>query len=74
MGNAILQIEAAGIGSFDVRTKQGLYAGVLAPRKDGTYRVYFNGNCTRGSQRKFNSVNDAISFIIERRVKKGWRV
>ena len=74
MNNAILSLTEAGPGSFDVRTRNGAFAGVVAPRKDGTYSVYFNSNATRGSVRKFPSVNDALAYIIDRRTKKGWGV
>ncbi len=59
--------------SFDVRTKGGAFAGVVSERfKTGDVKVYFNGSATRGSARKFASVQEAINFIHARRVKKGW--
>ena len=60
--------------SFDVRLPGGGFAGVITPRKDGTYRVWFNSEATRGSARKFVSIAAAVEYIRARRVKKGWRV
>lgn len=59
--------------SFEVRTKGGAFAGVVSERfKTGACRVWFNSTATRGSDRKFASVQDAVAFIHDRRVKKGW--
>lgn len=59
--------------SFDVRTKTGAYAGLISENfKNGMAKVYFNSNATRGSSRKFQSVESALDFIHARRVKKGW--
>lgn len=58
--------------SFDVRCKSGAYAGVISDQADGTVKVYFNSNCTRGSKRKFSSRQDAITFIHQRREKRGF--
>lgn len=33
-----------------------------------------DSNATRGSQRKFASVETALAYIVERRVKKGWGI
>lgn len=58
--------------SFDVRSKTGAYAGIISWNGDkGFAKVYFNGNATRGSARKFPSIEAAMDFIHARRVKRG---
>lgn len=76
---SILGLEHAGATkegqSFDVRTKRGSFAGLVTENfRSGVVRVYFNSNATRGSARKFASINDALGYIIDRRMKKGWTV
>jgi hypothetical protein len=71
----MLQLTSAGINSFDVATKAGRFAGVIAWNERGDfYRVYFDSNATRGSKRKFTSVQDAVAFIRERRIRKGFSI
>lgn len=75
----MLQLDYAGSTqegrSFDVRTRNGAYAGLIAEHyRTGTTRVYFNSNATRGSARKFSSVEAAVEYIVSRRIKKGWRI
>jgi len=71
----MFSLEWAGIKSFDVKTRTGAYAGLIALSNSGDFwRVYFDSNCTKGSQRKFSSVEDAISYIEARRIKKGWKI
>ena len=61
--------------SFDVRTKRGAFAGLVTENfRSGVVRVYFNSNATRGSARKFASINDALGYIIKRRMKNGWGI
>ena len=60
--------------AFDVFTRHGNYAGIITEKYGKHCSVYFDSNCSRGSARKFPSVQDAAEFIIARRVKKGWRV
>lgn len=57
--------------SFDVRTQGGAYAGIISDAADGTVRVYFNSNATRGSKRKFADRQSALEFIHQRREKRG---
>lgn len=52
----------------------GQFAGIVSERYGKSVRVWFNGSATRGSQRKFASVDEAVKFIHDRRVKKGWTV
>ena len=63
-----------GVGqSFEVRTQGGAFAGIVSERfKTGACKVWFNSTATRGSARKFSSVQEAVNFIHARRVKKGW--
>lgn len=68
----MFSLDYAGPAAFDVRTKRGAYCGVIAQSPKGDWRVYFNSNATKGSQRRFPTPEAAIAFIYERRVKKGW--
>lgn len=68
-----LILTSAGIKSFDVWTSTGRFAAVIGwNKKRDDYSVFFNSNATRGSKRRFKSVDDAVTFVRERRVKKGW--
>lgn len=75
----MLQIDYTGATkegrSFDATTRTGAFAGIIAENyKTGVVRVYFNSTATKGSARKFRSIQEAAGYIIERRIKKGWRV
>lgn len=63
-----------GVGqSFEVTTKGGAFAGIVSERfKTGQVKVWFNSTATRGSARKFQSVQAALEFIHNRRASKGW--
>jgi len=79
MSNAILALEDCGGDkngrAFDVRTRGGAFAGIISERySTGIVQVYFNSSCTKGSQRKFRSVNEAAEFMVARRIKKGYAV
>ena len=72
----IYQLEIAGsVGqniSYDVRTKNMAYCGIVAWKGDkGFAKVYFNSNATKGSARKFPSIDAALDFIHTRRERKG---
>lgn len=70
-----MNLTPAGIKSYDVHTARGAFAGVIAwNQKRDDYGVYFNSTCTRGSKRRFESVEDAVEFIRQRRIKKGWSI
>lgn len=71
MTNEIFELNSAGIECWDVFTKNGRYAGLIVTRKDGTFRHYYNSNGTKGSAKKFKTINDAIDNIRARRAKKG---
>lgn len=60
--------------AYDIRTRRGGFAGVVSVKTDGTARVYFNSNATRGSARKFTNITVALDYIYDRRIKKGWGV
>ena len=61
--------------SFEVSTRSGAFAGIISESfKTGAVKVWFNTTATKGSARKFASINEALSFIYSRRVSKGWRV
>ena len=60
--------------SFDVHTKGGAFAGIVAEHYGRGVKVYFNTNATRGSARTFTDIPAALDFIHARRIKKGWRV
>lgn len=70
-----MELVLVGIKSYDVFTSKGGFAGVIAwnPKRD-QHRVYFNTTCSRGSKRWFKSLDDAVNFIRDRRIKKGWHV
>ncbi len=70
----MLQLTYAGPNAFDLWTKHNAYAGLIAQKKAGYWMVYFNANATRGSVRKFATAQEAIAYVIARRIKKGWRV
>lgn len=75
----MLQLDYAGATkdgrSFDARTRGGAFAGIIAENyKSGTVRVYFNSNATKGSSRKFRTIQEAAGYIIDRRVRRGWGV
>ena len=65
------ELSWAGIECFDIFTKRGAYAGLVAKKRDG-YVLYWNSNATRGSKRKFTSIQQALEFMHQRRIKKGW--
>lgn len=52
----------------------GQFVGIVSERYGKHVQVWFNGSATRGSQRKFQSIEEAVKFIHDRRVKKGWSV
>lgn len=70
----MFSLDYAGPNSFDVRTHKGGYAGLICSQPRGDFKVYFDGNATRGSVRRFPTVQDAVRFIYDRRIKKGWGV
>jgi hypothetical protein len=65
---------ATGLPAFTIHTRRGGFAGYVTSNKDGRWDVWFNANCTKGSKRKFPSVDAAILYIRDRRIKKGWGV
>lgn len=67
-------LDHAGINCFDVTTQRGAFCGVIAQSKRGDWRVFFNMTASKGSARRFATPELAISFIHDRRVRKGWSV
>lgn len=69
----MLAMETAGRQCWDLYTRRGAYAGLIA--WEGTHaRVYFNSTATRGSRRRFESVQAALEYVVARRQKKGWGI
>ena len=50
------------------------FVGIVSERYGKFVKVWFNASATRGSSRKFASVDEAVKFIHDRRVKRGWTV
>jgi hypothetical protein len=70
----MFSLDHAGINAFDVTTRRGAFCGIISQTAKGDWRVFFNMTATKGSQRRFPTAQDAIVFIRDRRVKKGWGV
>ncbi len=74
MEKGFYEIDIAGIESFDIFVKTGLtngwHVGIIAKRKDGTWRHYYNSNATKGSQRKFTTFDEALENLHNRRMKR----
>lgn len=68
--HGIYSLEAAGIECWDVFTKTQRYAGLIVRKKDGSFRHYYNSNGTKGSAKKFKSVNEALENLHNRRLKR----
>jgi hypothetical protein len=68
------QLHSAGIEAFDIFTKSGRFAGIVVQKPAGHHVLYWDSNASRGSARKFPTRQDALEFMHQRRVKKGWRV
>jgi hypothetical protein len=64
----------AGINCFDITTRRGAFCGIVAQTNKGDWKVFFNMTATKGSQRRFPSIEAAIQFVYDRRIKKGWGV
>lgn len=66
-------LDWAGIEAFEIWTKSNRFCGVVAqhPTK-GHHTLYWNSTATRGSKRKFKTRQEAIEFMHQRRIKKGW--
>ena len=62
----VYSLNNAGIECWDVFTKTGRFAGLIVTKKDGTLRHYYNSECTKGSSRKFSTINDALDNISKR--------
>lgn len=67
MTNEIYSLSEAGIQAWDVFTSKGRFAGLIVTKKDGTLRHYYNMDGTKGSARKFKSINEALDNVRRRR-------
>jgi len=62
----VFSLTSAGIECWDVTTKAGRFAGLIVTRKDGTFRHFYNTEGTKGSARKFASINEALDNVSRR--------
>lgn len=69
MTNEIYSLCEAGIKAWDVFTKTGRYAGLIVTKKDGTLRHYYDSNGSKGSSRKFKSIEEALDNVRARRAR-----
>ena len=67
MENEFFCLELAGVDAWDVFTRDGRFAGLLVTKKDGTIRHRYNSTGSRGSSKKFLTIDDAVDSIIKRR-------
>jgi hypothetical protein len=65
-------LDGCGVEAFDVTAKSGAYRGLVVRQPKGHWAVYFNSDASRGSARKFASIDAALEFMTDRRAKKGW--
>ena len=66
----IYSLSDAGIRCWDVFTKQGRFAGLIVTKKDGTFRHYYDMNGTKGSARKFKTIEEALDNVRNRRAAR----
>lgn len=52
--------------AWDVHTLDGRYAATVSRKADGTFRHYYNGDATKGSTRKFKSMDEVFANIDRR--------
>lgn len=69
MTNQIFCLESAGTQAWDVFTKKGAYAGLVVTKPDGTLRHRYNSSGTKGSARKFQSIDEVLENIANRRTR-----
>lgn len=69
MTNEIFSLENAGIKCWDVFTNRGRYAGLIVTKSDGTLRHYYDSNASKGSAKKFSSIEEALDNVRARRAK-----
>lgn len=60
--------------AFDVFTRGGAFAGIIVENYDRHIEVFYNGNATKGSKRKFRNAVEALEFIYQRQISKGFSV
>lgn len=70
----MFSLTEAGFNAFDLYNRKNGYCGTVSQTAKGEWKVYFNMTATKGSQRRFANIETAVSFIRDRRIKKGWGV
>lgn len=65
-------LEEVGPEAFEVWTKSNRFACLVVQKPGGHHVLRWNTAGTRGSSRKFATRQDAIEFMHQRRVKKGF--
>ena len=70
----LYQLDTAGYHdgrfAYDVRTRNGAYAGIIIERK-GWVQLGFDGRANRTSARKFASISAALDYMHARRERRG---
>ena len=67
MTKEIFSLECVGIECWDVYTKAGRFVGLIVTKPDGTLRHRYNSTGSKGSARKFNSIDEVFKNIDRRR-------
>ena len=73
MTATIYSLEEAGIECYDVRTAAGQYCGYVVRKADGTWRHRYNSSGSKGSVRKFPSIEAALESMHARRMKRAMK-
>ena len=66
------ELESVGIEAFEVFTKSGRFACMMVQKPKGHHVLYWNTSSSRGSARKFKTQQDALEFMHQRRISKGF--
>lgn len=67
MDYEIFSLDSAGIEAWDVFAKNNRFAALIVTKPDGSFRHYYNSNGTKGSARKFKSIEEALENVVKRR-------
>ena len=70
----IYSLDLAGIDAFDVFTPAGRWCGLVLRKPDGSWRHRYTVTGSKGSARKFPTVESALDNLHARRVKRGLAV
>jgi hypothetical protein len=66
--------------AYEVRTRNGALCGAICPRQTAGYLSSgikpraLPGYAVSVSKRVFDTVEDAVAFVVARRIRKGWSV